>query len=296
MNQALAKISNTQLETLDDVMKLGDVFFRSGLFSDTKQAAQCVVKILAGQELGFSPIASMMGINIIQGKVSLGANLIAAKIQSSGKYDFKFREHTEKKCTLEFFKGNESVGFSEFTIQEATNAGLSQKDNWKKHPKNMLFARAVSNGARWFTAELFNGAIYTPEEMGADVDGETGEVIGEPQPQQRATIHALPPPESQPTTETATPEQTTEQKQIQQAGWDLFQANAIQRVANSYNVTFLGGMSEVFKNSEGKIECTCESFVDSTDDQFVCEHIVAVYHFRKQQAELDAKAAAESAR
>jgi hypothetical protein len=188
--QALAKLNNTQLSTLDDVMQLGDVFFKSGLFSDAKQAAQCVVKILAGQELGFAPIASMMGINIIQGKVALGANLIASKIQSSGKYNFKFIEHTEKKCRLEFFRGNESLGFSEFTMQEATNAGLSLKDIWKKYPKNMLFSRAVSNGARWFTAELFSGAIYTPEEMGADVDGETGEVISEPQ--HAATIHALP--------------------------------------------------------------------------------------------------------
>lgn len=181
MSQALAKINNTQLSTLDDVMQLGEVFFKSGLFSDTKQAAQCVVKILAGQELGFAPIASMMNINIIQGKVSLGANMIAAKIQNSGKYDFRVREITSQKCSLEFFKGNESIGFSEFTMEEATKAQLNNKDNWKKHPKNMLFARAVSNGARWFTAELFNGAIYTPEEMGVEVDGETGAVISQTQ-------------------------------------------------------------------------------------------------------------------
>ena len=41
----------------------------------------------------------------------------------------------------------------------------------------MLFARAMSNGVRWFTPDAFNGnAVYTPEELGADIDIE-GNVI-----------------------------------------------------------------------------------------------------------------------
>jgi hypothetical protein len=35
----------------------------------------------------------------------------------------------------------------------------------------MVFARAMSNGAKWFCAEIFNGPVYTPEEIeiGEDV-------------------------------------------------------------------------------------------------------------------------------
>ena len=41
----------------------------------------------------------------------------------------------------------------------------------------MLFARAMSNGVRWYCPDVFAGmAVYTPDEMGADVDGE-GNVI-----------------------------------------------------------------------------------------------------------------------
>jgi hypothetical protein len=41
----------------------------------------------------------------------------------------------------------------------------------------MLFARAMSNGCRWFTPDIFLGAaVYTPEELGATVD-EDGNVI-----------------------------------------------------------------------------------------------------------------------
>jgi hypothetical protein len=36
----------------------------------------------------------------------------------------------------------------------------------------MLFARAMSNGARWHCPDIFGGPIYTPEELGVEVDGE----------------------------------------------------------------------------------------------------------------------------
>jgi hypothetical protein len=47
----------------------------------------------------------------------------------------------------------------------------------------MFFNRAISNGAKWYTPEVFAGApVYTPEELGANVD-ENGDVVQTPQPQ-----------------------------------------------------------------------------------------------------------------
>ena len=66
-----------------DTMTLGTVLARSGYFQDARDAAQAVVKVLAGRELGFPPIASMRGIHIIKGQVALSANLIAAAIKRS---------------------------------------------------------------------------------------------------------------------------------------------------------------------------------------------------------------------
>ena len=46
-----------------------------------------------------------------------------------------------------------------------------------KFPRNMLFARSLSNGVKWFCPDIFLGApVYTPDELGATVD-EQGEVI-----------------------------------------------------------------------------------------------------------------------
>lgn len=167
-----------------DTMTLGKVLSQSGYFADARDAAQAVVKVLAGRELGFPPIASMRGIHIIKGQVALSANLIAAAIKrSKPAYNYRILEITADVCRIAFFEDGEEVGISTFTRAEAKAAGTQ---NLEKFARNMLFARAMTNGARWYCAGIFGGPIYTPEELGAPVDGE-GDVIDLP--------HATPEPE-----------------------------------------------------------------------------------------------------
>ncbi len=73
---------------LQDTLTLGEVLARSGFFADARSASQAVVKVLAGRELGFPTIASMVGIHIIEGKPAIGAHLLASLIRKSPRYDF----------------------------------------------------------------------------------------------------------------------------------------------------------------------------------------------------------------
>jgi hypothetical protein len=165
--------------TLEDPERLGKVLAASGYFSDARDAAQAVVKVLAGAELGFGPIASMTGVYIVKGRVTLSANLLAAAIKRHPRYDFRVRDLTDERCAVAFFDAGQEAGTSEFTMDDARKAGLAGGENWRKYPRNMLFARCVSNGAKFFCPDVFAGApVYTPDELGADIDGETGEVIG----------------------------------------------------------------------------------------------------------------------
>jgi hypothetical protein len=164
-----------------DIMTLGQTLARSGYFQDAKDAAQAVVKVLAGQELGFGPVASMTGIYIVKGRVTLSANLIGAALKRSGRYNYAIRRLDNTGCTIEFFEAGQSVGTSEFTADDAAKAGLKDGDNWRKFPRNMMFARAMSNGAKWYAPDIFGGPVYTPDELGAIIDGETGEIISTPQ-------------------------------------------------------------------------------------------------------------------
>ena len=156
MKQELSTISTTE------IMNIGKAFAESGMFPDIKSAAQAVVKIQAGAEMGIPPFAAMSGIHIIQGKPTIGSGLMAANVKASNKYDYKVIEQTEKICSIDFYKGKELLGNSTFTIEEAKKAGTKNLD---KFPKNMLFARAISNGVKWYTPDVFSGPVYTPEEF-----------------------------------------------------------------------------------------------------------------------------------
>lgn len=200
------------LANLDDVQRAAKLMLASGYFEAQRDpvvgVAQLAVKILAGREMGYGPFASVQGIHVIQGKPTLSANLMAAAVKSSPRYDYRVRQMTDAACRIEFFEvidgRRESVGESVFTTEDAKRAGVK---NLEKFPRNMLFARAMSNGVRWFCPDVFAGnAAYTPEEMGDQgavdepviVDMETGEILSPSQ--STATDNPftdVPPPPSQ---------------------------------------------------------------------------------------------------
>ena len=167
----------------------------SGFFSDVKNQAQAIVKVMAGAELGLPPFASMSGIHIVQGKPVLGSNVIATLAKNDPRYDYHVKQADNTACVLVWLENGQAVGESTFTIQEAQSAGLTGKDNWKKYPSDMLFARAISRGARRFAPGIFGGApVYTPDEMNIDTD-EDGYIVEmevepepQPEPEQPATF------------------------------------------------------------------------------------------------------------
>ena len=120
-----AQTGAVALHTLDDVARIAGAFARSGMFADVRDASQAVVKILAGAEMGFSPIASMNGVYIVKGRVSMGAGLIAAAIKRHPGYDFRVREHTDAVCRIEFFEvdprtgAKDSLGEASFSAEDA---------------------------------------------------------------------------------------------------------------------------------------------------------------------------------
>ena len=147
---------------ISEILPMAKLFAESGMFQDAKQAAQAFVKIQAGQEIGLAPFASMSGINIILGKPTFGAGVIASCVKGSSKYDFKVKELTDKNCSIDFFEGKELMGNSSFSIDDAKKQATKNLD---KFPKNMLYARAMSNGQKWFCPDVFQMSVYVPEEM-----------------------------------------------------------------------------------------------------------------------------------
>jgi len=102
--------------------------------------------------------------------------LIAATVKGSGKYDYKVKLMDEKICSIDFYQGTEMIGNSAFTIEDAKKALTKNID---KFPKNMLFARAISNGVKWFCPDVFSGPVYVPEEMPIITEDVSHEVVVE---------------------------------------------------------------------------------------------------------------------
>lgn len=172
-----------QVMNVNEIQVMAKQFAESGMFTDAKQMGQAFVKIQAGQEIGIPPFAAMSGIHIIQGKPTLGAGLIASAVKGSGKYDYKVKEMSDKICSIDFFQGTENIGNSTFTLEDAKKALTKNID---KFPKNMLFARAISNGVKWFCPDVFSGPVYVPEEMPSITeDVQHVEIIDEETPLQK---------------------------------------------------------------------------------------------------------------
>lgn len=185
---------------IKEMAEIGKVAVASGYFQnqDVETVPSAVMKIMAGAEMGFSAFTSLQGVNIIKGRAVLSANLMASAVKSCGKYNYKILEHNDKKCIIEFFEiingSLVSVGTSSFSIENAREAGLltpnkygQMREGWAKYPRNMLFARALSNGVRWYAPDALNGTVaYTPDELDCNEDKE-GNLIKDITPKIKAT-------------------------------------------------------------------------------------------------------------
>jgi hypothetical protein len=168
------------ITSLSDAITIGKILAASKFFKDATTEAQAVAKILRGWELGIPPVAALENIYVIDGKTSLSAHLIAAKIEDSGRFRQRIIAHTNEVCSIRFDSRTEGawdeLGISEFTIEDAQIANLLGKKNWQQYPKAMLYSRALAQGARWFCSKVFMGAIYVPEELGMETD-ESGNMV-----------------------------------------------------------------------------------------------------------------------
>jgi hypothetical protein len=171
-----------------DARITASAFFKSGMFPNLKNEAQAYVLILAGEEMGVGPMEAVTGITLIQGKPTMSANLLAALVKRHPRYDYRVADHSDSTCRIEFIQDGEVSGVSEFTLDDAKKAGLGGNQTWKKYPSALLFARALTQGVRWYAPDVTSSAAYTPEELGGepaptDVQ-DTHPVVQDVQPQE----------------------------------------------------------------------------------------------------------------
>lgn len=216
MSNELALRQTADLASLESDQRYGSLLFKSGLFQDTKSEAQAAVKVMAGRELGLSPFVAMRDLSIIQGNIALAGAQIAAKIQAAGG-EWQPVQYDDKACVLRFSRNGKVLTPNvEFNMQHAAALGLAGKDNYRKQPRVMLYWRAITMGARMFFPSVFNGPIYTPEELTAGA-AEVSEPVG------ITTATAEPPAPAPTVTVTLEPEASKEVETLSNPWMWVFQ-------------------------------------------------------------------------
>ncbi len=158
--------------SMKDLSDVSTLIFNSKVFGDLQSKEAAAIKIIAGQELGFTPFQSMSMFDFIQGRPTLNAHGKATLINSSGDFRLKIKTLTSELCEIDVCRKSDSgewkvIGTNTFSIDDAKKAELTTGKNqhsWKKYPRNMLFARCVSNIWRWECAEL-NTRRFNPEQI-----------------------------------------------------------------------------------------------------------------------------------
>lgn len=134
-----------------------------------------------GEMLGLPPMAAINGIHIIEGKPTASAALMSALIRRAG---HRLRVvGNDQKATVQIVRADDPdfTFESVWTMDRAKLAGLAGKSVWKNYPAAMLKARALTECARDACQEALSGVMYTPEELGAEVneDGEPIKAVAE---------------------------------------------------------------------------------------------------------------------
>jgi hypothetical protein len=191
---------DAQVGPMTDPLAIGHVMARSGLFPDITRVSQAVVKVLAGRELGIGPFAAMSDIHIIDGKPVVGARILAALVRQSPVYDYEIIEWTNERCAIDFYRNGKKLEPTvTFTEEDARLAELNKPtrsgkpSNHMKFPRNMKFARAMSNGVGLHCPDLTAGApVYTPDELGVEDPDADVAPVDEPDDESAADVVETP--------------------------------------------------------------------------------------------------------
>lgn len=133
---------------------------------------QALMILMRGRELGLTAMQSFASIHVIDGKASMSAELVIAKVKSRRDLCvyFRFVSGDQQSATFETQRAGEPEPTRlTFTMADASTMGLAGKDNWKKQPGTMLRWRCATALARLVYPELTLGIYSTDEAEDIDV-------------------------------------------------------------------------------------------------------------------------------
>lgn len=119
--------------------------------------------VLAGQELGVGPMASLRAFHIVEGKPCAAADFWVARLRAAG-YRLDWLKRDNECVSLRLTAPDGSSITETWDKPKAVAAGLwNGKDNWRKYPQAMLSARCITSAGRALAGEVMFGCYELDE-------------------------------------------------------------------------------------------------------------------------------------
>lgn len=171
---------------------------------------EIVAAVLTGRELGLPPFEAMRSIDVIDGKPNLSAELTLRLLREKG-HKVKVVEAGPERVSLKGIRAEDpddemtvtytweeaSRVVTKYKMKQGQNgrwfpvrdengqkipeAYLTDKDNWRNYPTDMLYWRCLTRLARWLFPDAIGATrlVYTPEELSPNLADYTPPASGE---------------------------------------------------------------------------------------------------------------------
>jgi len=152
-------------EHLRDLQAAAEVVSTSTL-GEGRSAADLVVLMAAGAEVGLAPIEAVAKLAIRGGRIETTAEVLRALARKAGAaVDVAVTgSGTDLEAEVTVHRSDGTGGSARWTMADAARAELTWQRCWRAHPRAMLVARASAEAVRRYTPEVLGALGYTHEE------------------------------------------------------------------------------------------------------------------------------------
>jgi hypothetical protein len=168
MSNIAVKTTLLTPSNLKEAMEYATIIANSAMVPKTYQgkAADILVAVQMGAELGLKPIQALQNIAVINGKPSVYGDALLALVQAHSSFE-DIKEWYDEKTNTAFCRvkrKNQTEHTVSFSIEDAKKAGLWGKGGpWTQYPKRMMQMRARGFALRDKFADALGGLITVEE-------------------------------------------------------------------------------------------------------------------------------------
>lgn len=153
--------------SFSDLVQMGSQLVRTGFLPDhIRDGVQFTAIVMAGRELGMTPMRALRSLQLVKGKVLEDAASQLARFKAAGGRA-TFVHLDEAKAVLELQHPNGDKHTETWTIEDAKRAESGKGGMLQKFPKAMLRSRCITAGLKSLGWDGAVGA-YDPAELAED--------------------------------------------------------------------------------------------------------------------------------